>query len=55
MWTHEQWAREFISSEPAWDLDFNDEGDKLDTVPVWRNNGSFNALDKDDFEYGFRS
>jgi len=36
--------------EAAWDLDFNDDGDKLDTVPVWRNNGSFNALDNDDFD-----
>ena len=37
-------------SEAEWDLDFNDDGDKLDTVPIWRDNGSFNALDNDDFD-----
>ena len=30
-------------------MDFNGDGDKLDTVPVWRDNGSFNGDDNEDF------
>jgi len=36
-------------SEATWNLDFNGDGDKLDTVAVWRNNGSSIALDNDGF------
>lgn len=36
-------------SEATWDMDFNGDGDKLDTVPVWRDNGSFNGDDNEDF------
>jgi len=36
-------------SEATWNLDFNGDGDKLDIVPIWRNDGSFNALDNNDF------
>jgi hypothetical protein len=36
-------------SEATWGLDFNGDGDQLDTVPVWRDNGSFIALDNSGF------
>jgi hypothetical protein len=37
-------------SEAEWDLDFDGDGFKDDIVPIWRDNGSFNALDNDDFD-----
>jgi len=36
-------------SEATWNMDFNVDGDMLDTVPVWRDNGSFIALDNNGF------
>jgi len=36
-------------SEAAWNLDFNQDGDKLDNVPVWRNDGSSTATDNNGF------
>lgn len=31
------------TSEAEFDLDFNNDGDKDDTVPIWRDNGSYNT------------
>jgi hypothetical protein len=36
-------------SEAQWGLDFNGDGDLLDTVPVWRDNGSTIATDNNGF------
>ena len=36
-------------TESVWNLDFNNDGDKLDVVAVWRNFGSFTALDNNGF------
>lgn len=36
-------------SEATWNKDFNGDGDKLDTVPIWRNNGSSIAENNDNF------
>ncbi|MHC4475352.1 MAG: hypothetical protein ACYTEL_06895 [Planctomycetota bacterium] len=36
-------------SESAYGLDFNNDGDTNDTVPIWRNDGSFMGLDNSGF------
>jgi len=36
-------------SEAVWDLDFNGDGDKIDRVPIWRDNGSGIAVDNSGF------
>ena len=36
-------------SEATWNKDFNGDGDKLDTVPIWMDNGSSIALDNSGF------
>ncbi len=36
-------------SEATWGLDFNDDGDTNDTVPIWRDDGSSIALDNNGF------
>ncbi len=36
-------------SEATWGLDFNGDGDTSDTVPIWRDNGSSQALDNSGF------
>ena len=36
-------------NESTWGLDFNNDGDTLDIVPIWRDNGSSIALDNSGF------
>jgi len=36
-------------SESTWNKDFNADADTQDTVPVWRNDGSFIATDNEGF------
>jgi len=49
LWKTHLKFRKQNENEATWNLDFNGDGDMLDTVPVWRNDGSSIALDNNGF------